>query len=200
MRIQQLHSWNLTPREAVALQRELTGRVDTTLPLGKCDIVAGADVSYNRFSPTCYAAVVVLRARDWTIIETQGAVSDSKFPYVPGLLTFREAPILLQAFRKLNNVPDAVILDGQGRAHRAARLRGAYGFVARLALRGLCQKPTDWNVHRAGDEGRFTDAAHGPRRGNRQCRPHQGQGQTALRVDREQDRLAQRGAAGAALL
>jgi deoxyribonuclease V len=129
MRIQGLHSWNLTPTEAVALQRELAGRVDTSRPLGKCDIVAGADVSYSRFSPTCYAAVVVLRTHDWTIIETQGAVADSKFPYVPGLLTFREAPVLLDAFRKLRHTPDAVILDGQGRAHPRR-----IGFAAHMGL------------------------------------------------------------------
>jgi deoxyribonuclease V len=129
MRISPLHSWNLTPKEAVALQRELAGRVDTSRPLGQCEIVAGADVSYNRFSPTCYAAVVVLRTRDWTLIETQGAVSESKFPYVPGLLTFREAPVLLEAFRKLRTMPDAVMLDGQGRAH-PRRL----GFAAHMGL------------------------------------------------------------------
>ncbi len=117
MKIEPLHSWDLTPTEAVALQRELADRVDTTTPLGECELVAGADVSYNRFSPTCYAAVVVLRTRDWTVVETQGTVQDSPFPYIPGLLTFREAPVVLEAFRKIRHVPDAVMLDGQGRAH-----------------------------------------------------------------------------------
>ena len=64
-----------------------------------------------------YAAVVVLRTSDWTIIETQGAVRASPFPYIPGLLSFREAPALLEAFAKLRTVPDAVVLDGQGLAH-----------------------------------------------------------------------------------
>jgi len=117
MRIEPLHSWDLTPTEAVAIQRELAGRVDACTPLPPCILVAGADVSYNRFSPTCYAAVVVLRVDDCTIIETQGAVCDTHFPYVPGLFSFREAPVLLKAFGKLQSVPEAVIFDGQGLAH-----------------------------------------------------------------------------------
>jgi deoxyribonuclease V len=64
-----------------------------------------------------YAAVVVLRTADWTILETQETVGRASFPYIPGLLTFREAPILLELFSNLKTRPDAVILDGQGQAH-----------------------------------------------------------------------------------
>src|SRR2546421_12589144 len=117
MNVAPLHPWDLTPSEAVALQRELAARVDVRTPLPRCEVVAGADVSYNRFSPVFYVAVVVLRTSDWTIIETQGAVRESPFPYIPGLLSFREAPALLEAFAKLRTVPDAVVLDGQGLAH-----------------------------------------------------------------------------------
>jgi deoxyribonuclease V len=117
MRIRQLHSWDLTPKEAVALQRELAGRVDTRKPLERCDLIAGADVSYNRFSPVFYAAVVVLRTSDWSVVEKQDVVRNSPFPYVPGLLSFREGPALVEAFGKLESRPDAVMLDGQGIAH-----------------------------------------------------------------------------------
>jgi deoxyribonuclease V len=117
MKIGALHSWDLKPVEAVALQRELASRVDARTPLGRWEIVAGADVSYNRFSPILYAAVVVLRTADWTILETQETVGRASFPYIPGLLTFREAPILLELFSNLKTRPDAVILDGQGQAH-----------------------------------------------------------------------------------
>jgi deoxyribonuclease V len=117
MNIQPLHRWDLDPTEAVALQRELAGRVETHTPLVPCKLVAGADVSYNRFSPIFYAAVVVLRTDDWTVVEEQGAVRESPFPYIPGLLSFREAPVLLEAFAKLETVPDAVMCDGQGIAH-----------------------------------------------------------------------------------
>jgi deoxyribonuclease V len=117
MNIPPLHSWDLTPTEAVALQRELAARIDARSPLTHYELVAGADVSYNRFSPTFYAAVVVLRGCDWSIVEVQTAVRESAFPYIPGLLTFREAPAVLEAFAKLQHVPDAVMIDGQGQAH-----------------------------------------------------------------------------------
>jgi deoxyribonuclease V len=117
MQIQQLHSWNLTPKEAVAIQRELVHRVDTLTPLTHCDLIAGADISYNLRSPILYAAVVVLRTSDWSLVEKQEFVCETRFPYVPGLLSFREAPPLLEAFAKLQTQPDAVMIDGQGIAH-----------------------------------------------------------------------------------
>ena len=117
MRIHRLHAWNLTPKEAVALQRKLAGRVVTDKPLTKCTRIAGADVSYNRFSSTFYAGVVVMRVADGEILERQGAIADSPFPYVPGLLSFREAPVLLEAFSKIESRPNAVMCDGHGLAH-----------------------------------------------------------------------------------
>jgi deoxyribonuclease V len=117
MDIPNLHPWNLSQAEAVELQRRLAREVDTNSPLASWDVVAGADVSYNRFSPIFYAVVVVLRASDWSIIEQQSAVGESPFPYIPGLLSFREAPILLEAFAKVRHRPDVVMVDGQGIAH-----------------------------------------------------------------------------------
>ena len=117
MKIHPLHSWNLTTTEAIALQRELAERVDTRSPLTQCDLVAGADVSYDRFSNLFYAGVVVLRMEDLSIVEKQGAVSEVTFPYVPGLLSFRETPVLLEVFAKIQSEPDAVILDGHGFSH-----------------------------------------------------------------------------------
>jgi deoxyribonuclease V len=117
MDIPPLHSWSLTPTEAIALQRELAGRIDTRAPLTRYELVAGADVSYNRFSPNLYAAVVVLRSSDWSVVEVQTAAGQSAFPYVPGLLSFRESPIVLEAFARLKATPDVVMCDGQGFAH-----------------------------------------------------------------------------------
>jgi deoxyribonuclease V len=117
MKIHRLHDWDLTPTEAVALQRELASRIVTDMPLTVCERIAGADVSYNRFSSTFYAGVVVLRVADGEILERRGAVAESPFPYVPGLLSFREAPALLEAFAKIETQPDAVMCDGQGLAH-----------------------------------------------------------------------------------
>ena len=117
MNVTPIHSWDLTIPEAVKLQKELAKRVDTATPVEKVELVAGADISYDRDSPHFYASVVVLRASDGVVIETADAEVDSHFPYVPGLLSFREAPALLEAFRKVQNRPDVVVIDGQGIAH-----------------------------------------------------------------------------------
>jgi len=112
-----LHPWALSPREAIALQKELAGRIDVTRPFGRVRTVAGCDVSFNRRSPVLYAAVVVVRVPGFDVVEQVGARLEVTFPYVPGLLSFRELPPLLAAFRKLRSVPDVVMLDGQGLAH-----------------------------------------------------------------------------------
>src|SRR5260370_1600047 len=117
MEIPRLHSWDLTPTEAVALQKDLAGRIDTRLRLSGCALVAGADVSYNRCARVFYAAVVVVRLSDGAIVEIQSAVRESPFPYVPGLLSFREGPVLLDVFAKLKTRPDAVMFDAAGYAH-----------------------------------------------------------------------------------
>jgi deoxyribonuclease V len=117
MRIHHLHSWDLSIPDAIALQKELAGKVDTRTPLVDCQLVAGADISYNLRSPVFYAAVVVLRTADWSIVEKQEVVRESPFPYVPGLLSFREGPALLEAFARIESQVDAVMIDGHGIAH-----------------------------------------------------------------------------------
>jgi deoxyribonuclease V len=112
-----LHSWSLSQADAVALQKRLAASVEVDTPLGDYELVAGADVSYDRFSPVLHAAVVVLRRGDWEVRDVAGAVGESDFPYVPGLLSFREAPVLLRAFAALRRRPDVVMIDGQGVAH-----------------------------------------------------------------------------------
>jgi deoxyribonuclease V len=117
MKIHQLHSWDVNIPDAIALQKELASKVETRTPLVRCKLVAGADISYNLRSPVFYAAVVVLRTTDWSIVEKQEVVRESPFPYVPGLLSFREAPALLEAFARIESPVDAVMIDGQGIAH-----------------------------------------------------------------------------------
>jgi deoxyribonuclease V len=117
MKIHPLHSWDVTVAEATALQRELAAQVDVRPAVKHCELIAGADISYNRFSPTMYAAVVVLRMDDMSIVEVRGAVAETTFPYQPGYLSFREAPTLIEAFARVESEPDAVMFDGQGIAH-----------------------------------------------------------------------------------
>lgn len=114
---QQLHDWALTPREAVELQKSLRESVRIVPHKGKIETVAGADISFDKFSPVLYAGIVVLKLPSLEVLEEVGVVSETKFPYVPGLLSFRESPPVLAAWAKLKTEPDAVMFDGQGIAH-----------------------------------------------------------------------------------
>lgn len=106
-----------TIEEAIALQAALASQVRIE-PLGrKVETIAGGDLSFNRDSDIVYAGFAVVRLSDLTVIERQSVVVEAKFPYVPGLLSFREIPSLLQVWEKLEHKPDAVMLDGQGLAH-----------------------------------------------------------------------------------
>ncbi len=117
MKIKKLHSWDLTPREAVQLQRQLADRVETRMPLSKWRLVASADISYNRFDPVFYATALVYDVKTGDVVEVSNAVRRGTFPYVPGLLSFREAPALLEAFAGIQTMPDVVLIDGHGLAH-----------------------------------------------------------------------------------
>jgi deoxyribonuclease V len=111
------HTWDLDPAEARALQRELAREVDVRTPLGPCRTIAAADVSFDRGSEELYAALVVVGGESFEVIERVGVAGPAKFPYVPGLLSFREAPALIDAFARLRSRPDVVLCDGQGIAH-----------------------------------------------------------------------------------
>jgi len=118
MHFEPLHPWNLSPAEARTLQAAIASQVDTTTALPAWRYVAAADVSYTRGDTHLYAAVVVLDTQaNMVEVERVGVVAPISFPYVPGLLSFREAPPVLEAFRLLKTVPDVVLCDGQGIAH-----------------------------------------------------------------------------------
>ncbi len=112
-----LHSWDLTPREAIEVQLRLRDLVRLQPIARQVSLIAGADISFNKFSETVYAGIVVLSLPDLRIVESSGVRSVAKFPYVPGLLSFRETPSLLEAWEKLKTKPDVLMLDGQGIAH-----------------------------------------------------------------------------------
>jgi deoxyribonuclease V len=103
--------------EARALQEGLRGQVVERDAFGEIRRVAGADVSYDRGSPELFAAVVVLDAETLELVEASGVRATARFPYVPGYLSFRELPAVLEAFGRLRALPDLVLCDGQGRAH-----------------------------------------------------------------------------------
>src|SRR5262249_52326105 len=117
MRVEKLHSWDLTTSEARDLQAQLASEVDVTSTLPAWNLVAAADVSYSKFEPWLCAAVVVMRADTLELVARVGLVGEAQFPYVPGLLSFREAPTVLEPFERLTHRPDVVLCDGQGLAH-----------------------------------------------------------------------------------
>lgn len=117
MKIRETHSFDLVPAAAARLQEVLRTRVRLSGDIGEVSLVAGADASYTMGSDEIYAVVVVLRCPDLTVVERVSACAETSFPYIPGLLTFREGPALLEAFRGLQSEPEVIFFDGQGIAH-----------------------------------------------------------------------------------
>lgn len=117
MHLNKLHNWNLTPGEAIALQKQLAQQLIDNRPLDLAAIrlVAGVDVSVK--DNVSQAAIVVLSFPELQVIETVTARQPTPFPYIPGLLSFREGPVLVDAFEQLIQEPDVFIFDGMGRAH-----------------------------------------------------------------------------------
>ena len=109
------HPWSLSPHEAMALQRELAQRNDRSDHGLSIQSIAGIDVGLQ--GEVARAAVVVLSFPELAVIEEVCAERLVTFPYIPGLLSFREAPAILDALARLGSVPDVLIFDGQGYAH-----------------------------------------------------------------------------------
>lgn len=117
MQHKNLHLWDVSPEEAIEIQKDLREKIITENELGEIRYIAGADISCNRLSPLGYAVVVVMTFPDLEVVEEKRVEAEIKFPYIPGFLAFREAPILLKAFEKVKIEPDLIIFDGQGIAH-----------------------------------------------------------------------------------
>jgi len=111
------HRWDVSIPEATKLQNGLREKVRLEPLKKKPRTIAGADISYNRFSDDFFATVVVLSLPGLDEVEKVFAKGVATFPYVPGYLSFREIPTLLKAFEKLKVMPDVVMADGQGIAH-----------------------------------------------------------------------------------
>ncbi len=117
MTIAPLHEWDLSPSDAIALQRELSARLvsDRRLCLGGVGAVAGVDVSVK--AGITRAAIVVMSYPDLTVLETVTAQRETVYPYIPGLLAFREGPAVLDALRQVKLAPDVFLFDGMGQIH-----------------------------------------------------------------------------------
>jgi len=115
--VHQLHSWEISAAQARDIQLSLASRVVTENEVADVSLVAGIDISAPDAQGIARGAVVVLRYPELSIIEVKVAQGRITLPYMPGLLSFREGPLILAACEQLSNVPDLVLIDGHGVAH-----------------------------------------------------------------------------------
>ena len=116
MQIRQLHDWDLNTAQAIELQKQLSRKIICFGKIENYPLIAGVDVSVDRQNQA-RAAVVVLNYPELKVIKTVSVESKTNFPYIPGLLSFREIPLLLLAFQRLKQCPALIMVDGQGIAH-----------------------------------------------------------------------------------
>lgn len=109
--------WRVTPRQAARLQEKLRARVVEEDQFGEIRFLAGADMAFDPATDMAFAGVIVYRFPELEEVERSMARRQLRFPYVPGLLSFRETPVLMAAFARLRTEPDLVLIDGHGRAH-----------------------------------------------------------------------------------
>lgn len=107
----------MSPQEAVQLQNKLRKSITISPYRGKFETVAGADISFDRGSDRMHAPIVVLSVPDLQLVSRSLVSLETTFPYIPGLLAFREMPVLMKAWKQLEEKPDVLIMDGHGLAH-----------------------------------------------------------------------------------
>jgi deoxyribonuclease V len=135
MKYQHLHPWHVTPREAVQIQSRWRSKVELADRLPRVRRVAGADLAFDLDANRAIAGVVIYTFPEMEEIERRWGESKIMFPYVPGLLSFREAPALLTVFARVKNTPDLIFCDGHGYAHPRR-----FGITCHLGL--LLDTPT----------------------------------------------------------
>ena len=134
------HSWDVSPQEAIQIQNEIRAKVIRHGRLGRVRFVAGADVAFDNPSQTAFAGVVILELPELRIVETRVERSPITFPYIPGLLSFRETPPLLKVFSKIRHEPEVIFIDGHGWSHpRSAGLACHIGILLNRPVIG-CAK------------------------------------------------------------
>jgi len=111
------HPWTVSVQEAFRIQQDLRSKLSLEDDPGEPETIAGIDVAYSAEEDLLYAAVVLLDAASLEPIEVVTAVQEPSFPYVPGLLSFREGPVVLDAYGRLSREPGLLMFDGQGIAH-----------------------------------------------------------------------------------
>jgi deoxyribonuclease V len=129
------HAWDVSPKRAIQIQNELRCKVAVEKCASAIHFVAGADICLDGEKKKGFAGVIVYKFPELEEVERQWAERSLSFPYIPGLLAFREAPILLEAFAKIRTEPDVVVFDGQGIAHPRR-----FGIASHMGV--IIDKPT----------------------------------------------------------
>jgi deoxyribonuclease V len=117
VKLNSLHSWQLNYAEAVDTQLRLAARVSRSSEVINPRLIAGVDIAVGKAGDMATGAVVVLNYPELRLVETEVVQGKLNFPYIPGLLSFRESPLILDACQRLTIAPDLILVDGQGIAH-----------------------------------------------------------------------------------
>jgi len=117
MKVNRHHDWPVTAEDAIAIQNQLRSQVITEDQLGDVQYVAGVDLGFEEDGAISRAAVAVLSFPDLQLQEKAIAKRPTNFPYIPGFLSFREIPAILDALETVSTTPDLIVCDGQGIAH-----------------------------------------------------------------------------------
>lgn len=148
-----MHGWDLTPQQAIALQQELRLKVVTRDRFGPVCTIAGVDVGFEEQGTVTRAAVAVLTFPDLKLISSAVARQPTRLPYIPGLLSFREVPAILEALQSLPQAPDLLFCDGQGYAHpRRFGIACHLGLLTELPSIGIGKRRLVGTHHAVGTE------------------------------------------------
>jgi len=152
MIISDLHPWDVTYKEAVKIQKELKDKVSLKKIDKKIKYVAGLDISYAKGSNVMWAGVVVLDFSSLNKAEERWSQKKVNFPYIPGLLSFREIPALIDVLRKIEIEPDLIFCDGQGIAHpRGFGLASHLGILLNKSTIGCAKSPLVGTYNQVGE-------------------------------------------------
>ena len=136
------HAWDVTPEQAITIQNQLRQQVRTDDDFGELKFVAGVDVAFEDDGNTTRAAIVTLNFPDLSLHEQMLVRRPTTFPYIPGLLSFREIPAVLAALEQLETLPDMLLVDGMGILHpRRFGIASHLGVITDLPTIGVGKSP-----------------------------------------------------------
>ncbi len=153
MKVGSLHSWQVSIAQALEIQQRLAAQVSKKSEVTTPRFIAGVDISVGKGEGTATGAVVILSYPELSVVETKVAQGKLDFPYIPGLLSFRESPLTLAACQKLTIAPDLILVDGQGIAHpRRLGLASHLGLLLNTPTIGCAKSILCGNHEVLGDE------------------------------------------------